>query len=1109
MNFPDTEILVNGGLDDSSPSHALRSGDSPACQNMISDLSPGIGNKRGGLVLKGQVIITTGTADSGSTTELIDDALVQATGYWIGALLTITAGTNAGESRIVSAFASATDKITVETAFTSPIDNTSVYKLTFPIYGGLTFSDNVGAQTAIIEVKGSTVSGNFLYKSTDMITFTSLTTGLKSGYKCTFTNMMTYMFISNGYDEVMRFDGTNFRTCAGVSGTADSGTTLTLVDAALTEAASYWNDFHIKITSGTTNFGVVRRIASFNATSHTVTVDEAFPAAITTETYTILGLPKGRYVTTWKGTFNGLVLVIAADSDLNAVYYSEIGNPMGFYDLTTYEPQKIAVEDNTSEITAIIEFQMNLVVGKHNAIYAINSNYEFWQLDTPAGVGIEFHESCQVRDSNLIFWSLDAIYRYNGAYCLKISDRILNLYGTIQKPQKRDLFWIQQSIADWNAGTMGSEQLTTDDGYLAQKGQNTTEDFNAGTPTNVTVGTNCVTDMLRNTTSDVCLYKTVSLSPALTNYDHLPYLVDGVRDNNHYCDFYNARGSDINLIIDLGGTYLLNKMDFKFYRKSRRITIYGLVSGVWVQIYNVAPYWMTPATTQANLTNEWIIEAGFQFNAMFISQFKISLPLSLAGSGTVEGLEGYYFSAYQTGYDADGNIVSQTIDYGTPPTTYGHLAASTDLSNGTAITFYTESSSSSDFSTGNDPAGWVAVADGGLILSLLKRYLRWTAVLTRDTTTAYTPTLYGVYVGATWISQVHHCTPFTMWDLFQASLGISGIMTCYVSTSANGSTGWTDWAQVAPGDIIPGSPSLSYIKIKVELDKTVYTQVPALSAFYVRWFSSSQSVIPTSTITSIFFNGRTLFSCLEGGAEDSATISWNNMVLALMGKDIRNRVDWIPWRGLTIGAMFTFQQSLYFGSSYPDGKIWVYDDTVRSDDGVAIDAFWESEIAPTNFRFWTVFHHLFPIYQAVSAPWKLYASFYSDDPATITIGTATGGSSTTLIDTSRTEVSDFWIGALLTITGGTGIGQSRIVTDYDKTTGVITVAAWTTAPVAGSTYMITNPGYEEIDVSKLKGRDKIRLNMSGYKLRIRFFNNNIGEGMTTQGGRISYEQKGE
>jgi hypothetical protein len=57
--------------------------------------------------------------------------------------------------------------------------------------------------------------------------------------------------------------------------------------------------------------------------------------------------------------------------------------------------------------------------------------------------------------------------------------------------------------------------------------------------------------------------------------------------------------------------------------------------------------------------------------------------------------------------------------------------------------------------------------------------------------------------------------------------------------------------------------------------------------------------------------------------------------------------------------------------------------------------------------------------------------------------------------------------------------------------------------------MITNPGYEEIDVSKLKGRDKIRLNMSGYKLRIRFFNNNIGEGMTTQGGRISYEQKGE
>ncbi len=54
-------------------------------------------------------------------------------------------------------------------------------------------------------------------------------------------------------------------------------------------------------------------------------------------------------------------------------------------------------------------------------------------------------------------------------------------------------------------------------------------------------------------------------------------------------------------------------------------------------------------------------------------------------------------------------------------------------------------------------------------------------------------------------------------------------------------------------------------------------------------------------------------------------------------------------------------------------------------------------------------------------------------------GTATSGSSTTLVDTTnRDEDDDYFNDWLLTITAGTGVGESAIVTDFDKGTSTIT-----------------------------------------------------------------------
>jgi hypothetical protein len=80
-----------------------------------------------------------------------------------------------------------------------------------------------------------------------------------------------------------------------------------------------------------------------------------------------------------------------------------------------------------------------------------------------------------------------------------------------------------------------------------------------------------------------------------------------------------------------------------------------------------------------------------------------------------------------------------------------------------------------------------------------------------------------------------------------------------------------------------------------------------------------------------------------------------------------------------------------------------------------------------------------------------YTAALLDD---LVLGTATGGSTTTLIDTAdRYEQDDTLNGMFVKIYSGTGLGKERLVNDYVQSTSTITIggSAWT-APIAGSLY---------------------------------------------------------
>lgn len=88
------------------------------------------------------------------------------------------------------------------------------------------------------------------------------------------------------------------------SGTADSGSTTTIVDTERTEAdTDYWKDMWVRFTSGNI-VGQCRLITGFNAATDTITFTPATTQAVTTQTYEILA---AAYVGGVQGNVSGSV----------------------------------------------------------------------------------------------------------------------------------------------------------------------------------------------------------------------------------------------------------------------------------------------------------------------------------------------------------------------------------------------------------------------------------------------------------------------------------------------------------------------------------------------------------------------------------------------------------------------------------------------------------------------------------------------------------------------------------------------------------------------------------------------------------------------------------
>jgi hypothetical protein len=191
--------------------------------------------------------------------------------------------------------------------------------------------------------------GNLYYSVDPSSSWTSLKTGLSSDAFMEFETAEDKVWMSNGVDAVMSWDGTTLVT---YDRTYTSTTNLTTVDsthithAGLASSTDYWKNMKLVFTVGA-NVGTVVTVTAYNDSTNTLTFTPAVAGIAATDRFSIgLNLPKGKYLRFWNDnlflgntTDNNSELRFNRRADPNTGNYVNLDNPQAWpatYQLNIY-----------------------------------------------------------------------------------------------------------------------------------------------------------------------------------------------------------------------------------------------------------------------------------------------------------------------------------------------------------------------------------------------------------------------------------------------------------------------------------------------------------------------------------------------------------------------------------------------------------------------------------------------------------------------------------------------------------------------------------------------------------------------------------------------------
>ncbi len=245
-------------------------------------------------------VIRTGTAQAGAASTITLDSGASANDdFYVGCIVNITNDSPAGvlgQARFITDYVGSTKVATIEGTWGTNPSSASTFEVllteeacSLVAWAGQPVSDpnSNGHPKVDLSLWKGTVPNNLVSARVD------------ASVGAMATDVITAAAIANGAIDAATFaagaiDGAALAASAGekilqaVTGTADSGSTTTIVDAERTEAdTDYWRGSWVLITSGTA-IHQIRRITAFNPATDTITFAPPLTQAISTNTYTIL-----------------------------------------------------------------------------------------------------------------------------------------------------------------------------------------------------------------------------------------------------------------------------------------------------------------------------------------------------------------------------------------------------------------------------------------------------------------------------------------------------------------------------------------------------------------------------------------------------------------------------------------------------------------------------------------------------------------------------------------------------------------------------------------------------------------------------------------------------
>lgn len=276
------------------------------------------------------------------------------------------------------------------------------------------------------------------------------------------------------------------------------------------------------------------------------------------------------------------------------------------------------------------------------------------------------------------------------------------------------------------------------------------------------------------------------------------------------------------------------------------------------------------------------------------------------------------------------------IDHTRAPDSLKRVYANVTL-NGGSMTLESWTSDSEDFTTGTDPSGYVAFTNGAVPGSQVKQYQRIRVTLTPASEPGVSPVVSALYPGMLHMTQpIFIGSNITAWRTFLTTLSTPSGTGQEIKIRAATVTGtpdegdWGAWITIANGNNIgtilgDGSPPTTrWVQIKTEQGPSLVGLLPVTDSFVVQWNEGAVDILPLYGLT---HKKRYMFTAARAPSDTNDIIIVSD----------RNE-GWMKYISWNINAMIHYKGMLV-GFSSIDDKVLELDYAAYTDQNAAIDAF--------------------------------------------------------------------------------------------------------------------------------------------------------------------------